>query len=275
MCSLDAKSVCLLLRPRLLREALGRLLQDAGLKLLDSGPEAMRRADFIIVGTGDCIGNAEMLSDIRKETTGRVVILADDNARYLSLPQIMAVDGIVAFRASSLALLEALALIDAGERIIPVDLIDQIAPPPEPEAAINGNAPFGVTHLLSRREIDILCYLVNGASNRLIAQELGITESTVKVQLKALTRKIGADNRTQAALWARSHGFDENPVARAALRVRQAEGYVARQQELIDTLQRNGHIRAAELAKDVLTTLRTSLDLARDQLRLARGPDPP
>jgi two-component system nitrate/nitrite response regulator NarL len=58
---------------------------------------------------------------------------------------------------------------------------------------------------LSRRELLILRSLTEGASNKVIARKLVITESTVKVHMKAILRKLRLQHRTQAALWARTH----------------------------------------------------------------------
>lgn len=58
---------------------------------------------------------------------------------------------------------------------------------------------------LSSREHDILQCLVEGASNKVIARRLDITEATVKVHIKAILRKIRVSNRTQAAVWAISN----------------------------------------------------------------------
>jgi two-component system nitrate/nitrite response regulator NarL len=55
---------------------------------------------------------------------------------------------------------------------------------------------------LSPRETDILTLLAEGQPNKVIANHLGTTEATVKVQLRRILRKIGAQNRTQAAIWA-------------------------------------------------------------------------
>jgi two-component system, NarL family, nitrate/nitrite response regulator NarL len=60
---------------------------------------------------------------------------------------------------------------------------------------------------LSPREHEILQALVTGASNKMIAIKLGITEATVKVHLKTLLRKIDVNNRTQAAIWAMNNGL--------------------------------------------------------------------
>jgi two-component system nitrate/nitrite response regulator NarL len=64
---------------------------------------------------------------------------------------------------------------------------------------------------LSSRENEILKLLRDGASNKAIARSLNLAESTVKVHLKSLMRKLDAGNRTQAAIW----GLDQ-PASCAA-----------------------------------------------------------
>jgi two-component system, NarL family, nitrate/nitrite response regulator NarL len=59
---------------------------------------------------------------------------------------------------------------------------------------------------LSPRESGILRCLARGASNKQIAREIKISEATVKVHVKAILRKIGVANRTQAAIWATTNG---------------------------------------------------------------------
>ena len=56
----------------------------------------------------------------------------------------------------------------------------------------------------SPRETAILQFLRKGEPNKRIARQLSLTESTVKVYLKSILRKIGVNNRTQAAVWAMS-----------------------------------------------------------------------
>ena len=43
---------------------------------------------------------------------------------------------------------------------------------------------------------------MGGEANKVIARKLDITEATIKVHVKSILRKIGAGNRTQAAIWA-------------------------------------------------------------------------
>jgi two-component system, NarL family, nitrate/nitrite response regulator NarL len=69
---------------------------------------------------------------------------------------------------------------------------------------------------LSRRETLILRSLMQGASNKVIARNLVITESTVKVHMKAILRKLRLQNRTQAAIWARNNVNEGDWNMRAA-----------------------------------------------------------
>jgi two-component system nitrate/nitrite response regulator NarL len=46
---------------------------------------------------------------------------------------------------------------------------------------------------------------MEGTSNKVIAWKLQVAESTVKIHIKSILRKIGAANRTQAAMWATNH----------------------------------------------------------------------
>lgn len=64
-----------------------------------------------------------------------------------------------------------------------------------------------IDHNLTGRESEILERLLEGDSNKLIARRLEITESTVKIHMKSLLRKINVQNRTQAAIWAMESGF--------------------------------------------------------------------
>jgi two-component system nitrate/nitrite response regulator NarL len=60
----------------------------------------------------------------------------------------------------------------------------------------------GVT--FSKRQREILELLCLGLPNKVIAYRLGIVESTVKVHLKNIMRKLNLTSRTQVALYALS-----------------------------------------------------------------------
>jgi two-component system, NarL family, response regulator DegU len=60
---------------------------------------------------------------------------------------------------------------------------------------------------LTAREVDLLRLVASGMSNKEIAQHLSLAESTVKNRLSLLFEKLGVKDRTQAAIYALSHGL--------------------------------------------------------------------
>lgn len=57
--------------------------------------------------------------------------------------------------------------------------------------------------LLSPREVDVLRGICEGKSNKEIARDHDLQEVTVKLHVKTMSRKLGAKNRTHAAMIAR------------------------------------------------------------------------
>jgi DNA-binding NarL/FixJ family response regulator len=53
---------------------------------------------------------------------------------------------------------------------------------------------------LTTRQMEILCYLKAGKSNRQIASEIGISEGTLKTHLTILFKRLGVSSRTQAVI---------------------------------------------------------------------------
>ena len=89
------------------------------------------------------------------------------------------------------------------------------------EAAARGEAPLdpkaarallsarrapGPAEGLSEREREVLAMVAEGLPNKVIAQQLAISEKTVKAHLTSVYRQIGVSDRTQAALWAQREG---------------------------------------------------------------------
>ena len=60
---------------------------------------------------------------------------------------------------------------------------------------------------LSPRELDILRGIVRGASNKEIAREHGIAETTVKIHVQHVLRKLDVSSRVHAAVLATEHGL--------------------------------------------------------------------
>ncbi len=68
-------------------------------------------------------------------------------------------------------------------------------------------APASPIEQLSPRERDILRGIARGASNKEIARDLGIAETTVKIHVQHVLRKLDVSSRVQAAVTATEHGL--------------------------------------------------------------------
>ena len=106
------------------------------------------------------------------------------------------------------ALSYSLQLVMLGEKVFPTQMASFWTQTPMRSGA---SASKAIASKLSNRESEILHCLVDGSSNKAIARRLDITESTVKVHMKSLLRKINAANRTQAAIWGMEAGFGDPP----------------------------------------------------------------
>lgn len=62
---------------------------------------------------------------------------------------------------------------------------------------------------LSEREVEVLRLVGSGASNKEISRRLYITEGTAKNHVSKILRKLGLNDRTQAALYAAERGWTE------------------------------------------------------------------
>ena len=73
---------------------------------------------------------------------------------------------------------------------------------PEPEPAPAPEQPEPAAPQLSPREEEVLREIARGASNKEIARALDIAETTVKIHVQHILRKLGLSSRVQAAVYA-------------------------------------------------------------------------
>ena len=96
---------------------------------------------------------------------------------------------------SSKAMVAAIRAMAAGEVFNPIGILQSDAGPSIGSAT------------LTKREADVLRGICKGQSNKEIARVLELQEVTVKLHVKKLSRKLGAKNRTHAAMIARDSGY--------------------------------------------------------------------
>ncbi len=97
----------------------------------------------------------------------------------------------------------ALSLVLAGEIYVPPVVLSELDRP-RGGSELPADSPL---RSLTERQRQTLELLVHGLSNKEIARHLGLLESTVKAHLKVILKKLGAGNRTQAALLATQLGL--------------------------------------------------------------------
>lgn len=147
----------------------------------------------------------ETLSTMRDlEIDARIILITVSNA-----PE----DLVAAIRAGSDGYIlkdndpdEILKLIDAamhGQTAISPELTSLLATALREERVLEQRNHASLTE----RENAILKCLAAGMSNKLIARELDIMESTVKVHIRNLLKKLKFRSRVEAAVWAVAHGL--------------------------------------------------------------------
>ena len=79
--------------------------------------------------------------------------------------------------------------------------------PAEVVAIVRENRGVAVGDALTDREQQVLQFLVEGCTNKEVAQELQTSERTVEFHVSNILAKLGVKSRLEAALWAKEHGF--------------------------------------------------------------------
>jgi two-component system nitrate/nitrite response regulator NarL len=217
----------------LFREGLRRIVYEAGFQCIwcdDHAPASALRAlpqsvvPLLIIST-ELDEAAILIGEVRKLHPACRVILLLGMAGHdqLTAARRSGADTMLLKTSSCETLLSTLRLMMTGVAALPSDLADalpetaarpgNIDPAPgmghvelEPVPAVARTA-FG----LSQRELAVLQRLRDGSSNKEIGRSLGITEATVKVHVKAIRRKAGVRNRTQAAVWSSRLGIAHGP----------------------------------------------------------------
>jgi two-component system, NarL family, nitrate/nitrite response regulator NarL len=152
-------------------------------------------------------GYTELVGELKERCPGARLVLLADHLEPQPIAQLVhaGLNGLCSTGMSQEAMLKALELVMLGETFLPASLgfaiLEQVSAQ-KPKLTVIGADP-AVANRFSDRETQILRLLTTGASNKIIARELGLAEATVKVHIKAILRKARAENRTQAAMWAR------------------------------------------------------------------------
>lgn len=103
---------------------------------------------------------------------------------------------------------DALSIVLRGGTYLPADMIYGPKDKDEGSAAgVNQQTLQGLTEILTARELQVLAALGGGATNKQIARRFELAEVTVKLHLRQIFKKIGVQNRSEAAVVAAKAGL--------------------------------------------------------------------
>ena len=144
----------------------------------------------------------EALNELKKISpeTSIAVISGSEDSRTIKAILSSGAKGYIPKRSETKVLNNALRLILDGGTYIPPNLIET-----SQVNAVNGKNSGIKT--LTYRQSQVLDLIAQGKSNKQIAFDMGVSESTVKLHINALLRALRVSNRTQAVITAQKLGI--------------------------------------------------------------------
>jgi two-component system, NarL family, response regulator NreC len=115
--------------------------------------------------------------------------------------------GYIIKQAAEAELISAIRTIQIGDVYVPPKMLRALLSEP-PKASAPGPRP---EELLTPRELDVLDRIVQGYTNRQVAEELKLSVRTVEGYRANLTEKLGLRNRADLVRYAREHGLLKEP----------------------------------------------------------------
>lgn len=215
----DKVQISLLGKNEIAREGLRQILSSenfhikasvsnaAALMTSLAAPASGGEAHVVIVDNSFEDGGLETCRAIAAvKSRARLVLLADQYVfENVALAFQIGVDAVIIKEISCGPLIESISLVAMGEKVFPSQLAENLTNCAPTTSSGDWKASAAAVGL-SSREVEILESIMVGMANKVIARQFDICEATVKVHVKAILRKLGVDNRTQAATWAVKHG---------------------------------------------------------------------
>jgi len=148
------------------------------------------------------ISGIETMQAILRAAPGLPVVMltVSENAEDLMAALKGGAQGYLLKNIDSDFLVDAVRRAAAGESVMSPEMSSKLL-----RELRGGGAPS--LPALSPREREILAFLARGASNKEIARTLDVAESTVKIHVQHILRKLELTSRVQAAVWAIEHGI--------------------------------------------------------------------
>ncbi|HET9866917.1 MAG TPA: response regulator transcription factor [Nitrospira sp.] len=197
---------------RFREQCLARYLEMSGMRITIGAVEHLRESlvsqegaiDLVVIDTGDhtCSDRSitPILACLSNVLPGAPVVVVSDREDWSAVCDALC-HAVRAYFPSSLdpeILVETLRLVQRGGTFIPLEVLVNAPMHRRRLGSLEARRPE--TRGLTPSEQRVLELLSKGKPNKVIARELDIEETTVKVHVRRIMKKLNAANRTQAAL---------------------------------------------------------------------------
>jgi DNA-binding NarL/FixJ family response regulator len=105
---------------------------------------------------------------------------------------------VIARSANPPEIMASISAVAAGLAVLPAHLLETVLAEKLPQTDAPPTRDTRGHPLLTKRELEVLAAMADGASNKVIARRLGISFHTVKFHVAAILLKLDADSRTEA-----------------------------------------------------------------------------
>jgi two-component system nitrate/nitrite response regulator NarL len=193
----------------LFRMGLSELLERRGIEVIGAVGDCQQGIDWVVEKSPDVV-----LLDMRMPGMTGLEVLQALRDREVAMPVVILTtsreegDVVNALQLGARGyllkdmepddLIKALGDIVAGQTVVAPELTIVLA-----KAVQGGSQEVPARRALAEltpRELEILCHLAEGQSNKVIARNLGISDGTVKLHVKAILRKLDVHSRVEAAV---------------------------------------------------------------------------
>ena len=222
-------SILLALRYALTREGIIRILEDANFLIVgevDNAEELPRltarfNPSLVLLDWYLPESPSETIRTLIEQTKyrGSIVLISRPQTPESILSVIQAgARGCLSLNLTAEEFVSRLYMLARGDFVISHELAPKLDTQMTP---VRGGSERETREDLSERELEVLTLVSRGATNREIAENLTITENTVKVHLRHILEKLDLRNRQQAAAYAVQEGLvkdvgssesEENPL---------------------------------------------------------------
>jgi DNA-binding NarL/FixJ family response regulator len=183
--------------------------------LIAKYPDVLSEVEIVLLNLGSAVTrDPEVVKDIallnEAVPNASIIVICDrDDSHHVGNALRQGIRGYIPTTLTSQILMGALRLVQAGGTFVPAGALTEAlshqpiafeAAKPEVVAALDRCG-------LTPRQREVLNLLRQGKPNKIIAHELAMRESTVKVHVRQIMRKMRVSNRTEAAF--RASSFSE------------------------------------------------------------------